>query len=47
MVDKEFTLGRLGDPEEIAPLVSFLCSNKAAYINGACIIADGGETSCI
>ncbi|MBS4172322.1 2,4-dienoyl-CoA reductase [Bacillus sp. FJAT-49736] len=36
-------LGRLGTPEEIADLASFLFSEKAAYINGECITMDGGQ----
>jgi len=35
-------IGRMGRPEEVASLVTFLCSDKAAYINGACISVDGG-----
>jgi len=38
-------LGRLGNPNEIANLVLFLCSNNASLINGASITVDGGETS--
>ena len=33
-----------GKPEDVANLVSFLCSNKANHINGACITVDGGES---
>lgn len=36
-------LGRLGTAEEVADLIVFLCSQRAAYINGACIAIDGGE----
>ncbi|MCM3003133.1 2,4-dienoyl-CoA reductase [Priestia koreensis] len=36
-------LGRLGTPEEIAALASFLFSDEAAYINGDCITMDGGQ----
>lgn len=35
-------LGRIGEPEEIAELAYFLCSEKSAYINGECITMDGG-----
>jgi NAD(P)-dependent dehydrogenase (short-subunit alcohol dehydrogenase family) len=36
-------LGRLGTPEEIAVLATFLFSNEASYINGECITMDGGQ----
>ncbi len=36
-------LGRLGTPEEIAGLASFLFSDEASYINGECITMDGGQ----
>ncbi|MGN7331942.1 2,4-dienoyl-CoA reductase [Bacillus altitudinis] len=36
-------LGRLGTPEEIAELASFLLSKHASYINGDCITMDGGQ----
>jgi NAD(P)-dependent dehydrogenase (short-subunit alcohol dehydrogenase family) len=38
------SLGRNGTPEEIAHLVSFLISNKASFITGTTIVADGGYT---
>jgi 3-oxoacyl-[acyl-carrier protein] reductase len=34
--------GRLGDPDELAALVTFLMSRQAGYITGQCIVADGG-----
>lgn len=34
--------GRMGQPEEVAGLVAFLCSDHAAYINGQLIGVDGG-----
>jgi 3-oxoacyl-[acyl-carrier protein] reductase len=33
-----------GTTEDMAHLVSFLCSDKAKHINGACIVVDGGES---
>lgn len=38
-------IGRLGQPEEIARVVSFLASEAASLITGACINADGGYTA--
>jgi len=36
---------RLGDPEEVGKLCSYLASDDADYITGACITIDGGLTS--
>jgi 3-oxoacyl-[acyl-carrier protein] reductase len=35
-------LGRLGDPEDVAGAVRFLCSNEAAFVTGAVLLVDGG-----
>ncbi|WP_259371364.1 SDR family oxidoreductase [Parasphingorhabdus cellanae] len=35
-------LGRLGQPEDVADVVSFLCSREARWINGQNIQANGG-----
>ncbi len=35
-------LNRFGEPEEVAELVGFLVSDKAAYITGECISINGG-----
>ncbi len=36
-------MGRVGQPEEIAEIVAFLSSEKASYITGETIFADGGR----
>jgi 3-oxoacyl-[acyl-carrier protein] reductase len=35
-------LGRLGDPDDVAGAVRFLCSEEAAFITGAVLLVDGG-----
>jgi NAD(P)-dependent dehydrogenase (short-subunit alcohol dehydrogenase family) len=38
-------LGRYGEPEEVAALVTFLCSADASYITGGIYPLDGGWTA--
>lgn len=42
-LENEFPLGRFGTPEEVANLVTFICSEKASLINGTSIPADGAQ----
>ena len=39
----QIPLGRLGQPEEIAGLIIYLCSEEAAFVNGANIAINGGQ----
>ena len=44
MIDKEYPMGRMGSPDEVANVVSFLCSDFSSLINGAQIPVDGGQS---
>jgi 3-oxoacyl-[acyl-carrier protein] reductase len=35
--------GRMGTPEEVAAVVTFLASPRASWVNGATVLVDGGE----
>jgi len=38
-------LGRVGHPEDVAAAYAFLASDDAAFINGAALVVDGGQTA--
>lgn len=38
-------VGRFGQPEDIANIVSWLASDQSAYLTGECITVDGGMTA--
>ena len=44
---REIPAGRLGTVEEIAAAAAFLCSERAAYVNGVALLVDGGLTRSI
>jgi acetoacetyl-CoA reductase len=39
----QIPVGRLGKPDEVAGLIIYLCSEEAAYVNGANIAINGGQ----
>lgn len=39
----QIPMGRLGNPEEVAALVLFLCSDEASFVTGANIPINGGQ----
>ncbi|MGY2492791.1 acetoacetyl-CoA reductase [Cupriavidus sp. CP313] len=39
----QIPVGRLGQPEEVAALIAYLCSNEAAFVTGANIAINGGQ----
>jgi 2-deoxy-D-gluconate 3-dehydrogenase len=39
---KAIPMRRIGEPNEIAPMVAFLCSDLASYMTGTVVVIDGG-----
>jgi 3-oxoacyl-[acyl-carrier protein] reductase len=42
--EKESLLGRVAEPEDVAHVVTFLCSEEARHVTGQVIVVDGGLT---
>lgn len=40
----ETALGRMGEPEDVAHAVAFLCSDRARHVTGAVLAVDGGQS---
>jgi 3-oxoacyl-[acyl-carrier protein] reductase len=43
-VEHLIPLGRLAQPEELAELIAFLCSERNSYVTGQVVLCDGGYT---
>jgi 3-oxoacyl-[acyl-carrier protein] reductase len=43
-VRREIPSGRFGTAEEIGDVIAFLCSPRASWILGACVVVDGGQS---
>ncbi len=41
-VRNRVAMGRLGTPQDVAPLVCFLASDLARYVTGHVLVVDGG-----
>lgn len=40
--EKFYPLGRLGQPDDIAPMIAFLCSDRTSWVTGQAISVSGG-----
>jgi 3-oxoacyl-[acyl-carrier protein] reductase len=43
-VRRELPFGRFGAPEEVADVVTFLCSPRASWVSGASVVVDGCQS---
>jgi len=43
IVHEQIPMGRLGEPEEVAKAIYFLCTEQSSYVNGAELHINGGQ----
>jgi NAD(P)-dependent dehydrogenase (short-subunit alcohol dehydrogenase family) len=41
-MSRVYPVGRIGEPEDVGPVVAFLLSDHARFITGAALTVDGG-----
>ena len=44
-INENIPLNRIGTPEDVSNIVTFLCSNNGSFINGQNIKVDGGQSN--
>lgn len=44
-LNAEYPLGRIGEPEEVAQVVVWLCSDAASFVTGHALVVDGGRVA--
>jgi NAD(P)-dependent dehydrogenase (short-subunit alcohol dehydrogenase family) len=44
-LNAEYPVGRIGEPEEVAQVVVWLCSEAASFITGHALVVDGGRVA--
>ena len=43
-VQREIPFGRFGTAAEVGEVIAFLCSGRASWIAGACVVVDGAQS---
>jgi 3-oxoacyl-[acyl-carrier protein] reductase len=44
LIESQIPVGYAGEPDDVAHVVVFLCSDKARYVTGQAVVVDGGIT---
>jgi NAD(P)-dependent dehydrogenase (short-subunit alcohol dehydrogenase family) len=46
-IGQSHALGRIAQPEEVAKVIAFLCSDEASFVTGGIYLVDGGMTALV